>query len=33
MKESFSMTEAEIKPVRKWHKMALAIWEDAAMKR
>jgi len=32
MKKSFSMTEAEIQPVRKWHKAALAIWEDVAMK-
>jgi hypothetical protein len=26
------MTEAKIKPVRKAHRVALAIWEDAVMK-
>jgi hypothetical protein len=32
MKKSYSMAETEIKSVRKWHKVALAIWEDAARK-
>jgi hypothetical protein len=33
MKKSFNVTVAEIHPVRKAHRAALAIWENVPMKR